>query len=282
MIKLEQNTKEWLDFRKDKIGASDAPIIMGVSPWKTAYQLWQEKLSISTPQEESFAMRRGKAMEEEARQYASRYLNTSFCPEVLLHKNYDWMIASLDGINRDKNVILEIKCPGKEDHRDALAGIVPFKYYPQLQHQMHVSESSKCYYLSYTQDSPTVIEVNYDVDYVENMINEELKFLMCLRDLNPPELSDKDYLVREDLEWKSMCEEYDRLCKELEEIELRKEETKKRLIDSCNNIPTKGCGLFVKKIIRAGVVDYKKIPELKNVDLNAYRKKPTQYWSISK
>ncbi len=42
---LIQNTPEWHAFRRKRIGASDAPVIMGISPWKTPYQLWIEKTS---------------------------------------------------------------------------------------------------------------------------------------------------------------------------------------------------------------------------------------------
>ena len=42
-IELTQNTPEWLEFRRKKIGASDAPIILEVSTWKTPYQLWLVK-----------------------------------------------------------------------------------------------------------------------------------------------------------------------------------------------------------------------------------------------
>ena len=40
---MEQKSEEWLDWRKKGIGSSDAPIIMGVSPWKTPFELWEEK-----------------------------------------------------------------------------------------------------------------------------------------------------------------------------------------------------------------------------------------------
>ena len=44
MKELVQQSEEWLEFRRSRIGASDAPIIMGVSPWKTHYKLWVEKI----------------------------------------------------------------------------------------------------------------------------------------------------------------------------------------------------------------------------------------------
>ena len=39
-----QGTSEWLENRKNHIGASDAPVVMGVSPWDTPYKLWENKL----------------------------------------------------------------------------------------------------------------------------------------------------------------------------------------------------------------------------------------------
>ncbi len=47
MSALIQHSNEWLELRKNKIGASDAPIIMKVSPWKTPYRLWEEKLGLT-------------------------------------------------------------------------------------------------------------------------------------------------------------------------------------------------------------------------------------------
>jgi len=43
---LRQNTPEWLEVRKTKLGASDAPAILGISPYKTAYQLFLEKMGL--------------------------------------------------------------------------------------------------------------------------------------------------------------------------------------------------------------------------------------------
>ena len=39
-------------------------------------------------------------------------------------------------------------------------------------------------------------------------------------------------------------------------------------------------GIKLTKQTRAGSIDYASIPELKNVDLESYRKKPTTFWSM--
>ena len=101
-IELIQNTHEWLEFRRKKIGASDAPVILEVSPWKTPYQLWIEKTS-GTPSITTHHQKRGLELEELARQTFEKKTGTIMFPKVVLHPSFDWMMASLDGIDIDGN-----------------------------------------------------------------------------------------------------------------------------------------------------------------------------------
>ena len=48
-----QNTPEWLEWRRSRIGASDAAAILGVSQWDSAFDLWQRKLGIIPEQEKN-------------------------------------------------------------------------------------------------------------------------------------------------------------------------------------------------------------------------------------
>jgi len=45
IVDLQQNTPEWIAFRVDKLGASDAPIIMESSPWTTPDRDWETQRS---------------------------------------------------------------------------------------------------------------------------------------------------------------------------------------------------------------------------------------------
>ncbi len=56
---MQQNTPEWLEYRKTKIGASDAPILMNCSPWSSPYDLWMEKKGMKAPKKMTPAMQRG-------------------------------------------------------------------------------------------------------------------------------------------------------------------------------------------------------------------------------
>ena len=109
---MKQNTKEWLKWRSQGIGASDAPIIMERSPWKTPYKLWLEKTTGQSDFQGNEATERGHALEDSARQCAEKQLSRLFLPHCKEHKKYPWMRASLDGLSMDKE-ILEIKCPYK-------------------------------------------------------------------------------------------------------------------------------------------------------------------------
>lgn len=62
---LVNNRKEWLKARQKGIGGSDAASILGISPWKTNVQLWEEKTGITEPEDisEKEVVRFGKESE---------------------------------------------------------------------------------------------------------------------------------------------------------------------------------------------------------------------------
>lgn len=280
MSALVQGSPEWLEFRRSRIGASDIPIIMEVSPWKTPYQLWLEKIGETTNAVNS-AMQRGTDMEETARQAFILETGIAVFPDVRISNEYEWMIASLDGINAEGTVILEIKCPGHVDHNTALAGNVPDKYYPQLQHQMFVTGLDKVHYYSYTPLSTKIIVVNRDDKYIAKMIKREKEFYDCMIDFIPPKLIAKDFINRTDDIWVQAANSWLELQQKKSEILEQEEELRESLIRMSGNSNTQGAGIKLSKIIRKGNVDYKEIPELKNVDLDKYRKEPLEMWRIS-
>jgi len=102
-ISLNQNSNEWLEWRFRGIGASDAPIIMGRSPWKTPYKLWIEKTTGISDFSGNKATQRGHDLEESARQTAELELSMVFLPKCYEHDEYPWMRASLDGIGLERH-----------------------------------------------------------------------------------------------------------------------------------------------------------------------------------
>ena len=287
MLAYEQRTPEWLALRKTKVCATDSIILMGVAPsyWskKTAYDVWLDKQPNSPFElEDNFAMKRGRELEPEALklfEYMTGYLMR---PEVLISPRNEWQLASLDGLDIDGRAAVEIKCGGKKNHELALEGEIPKEYYPQLQHQIAVTGLAKIYYCSYSPDHEKTIaikEVYRDEAYIENMINIEREFYTnhMLTGI-PPEKKIPDI---ESEAWNILSDEYKRLSNRIDEDKKRQEEIKDLLLEISSGKNAQGNGISLQKIERKGIIDFKLIPEIKNVDLEKFRKPGSSFWKIS-
>lgn len=285
-VSLEQNTEQWLEFRKTKVGASDAPIIMNDSPWSTPFELWERKLGFREELTQSFAMSEGKKYEEMARWTFEEMLGIQFMPVVGVNDEYPWMIASFDGFS-DTGKAVEIKCPGSEDIKSAKNGIVPKKYRYQLQHQLAVSGLDMIYYYSFdknnhsdTSNRGVIIEVKRDQAMIDKMIEQELTFLHCLQNCIPPELEERDYNIRHDAEWQFAVKNWKSANEKAKIYKKDEEHARQLLIHSCHSMNSKGEGVRVQKIMRKGFVDYSKIKELEGINMDQYRSDPIQSWRI--
>jgi len=280
MLACEQQTDQWLELRKRKIGASDACIIMGVSPWKTSYQLWLDKMGLTQQTEKSQAMQRGLDLEQEARDNFERLTGIEVNPDVVINPNIEWQMASLDGISEDRKTIVEIKCPGSKDHKTAIDGQIPEKYIPQLQHQMCVCGVDDMYYYSYDGNHGHLIHVRKDNKYIDKLLEKEVEFWNYMQTFTPPPLTERDYIKQTSLEWKELCYEMRQVQNSLKELEGRELTLRQKMIELSNGNNSNGSGYKVMKTIRRGNVDYSQIKELENIDLDIYRKSNIEYWKI--
>jgi putative phage-type endonuclease len=279
MIELQQNSEEWHLFRKNKIGASDAPIIMDVSPWKNIIQLWEEKLGIGETYQ-SDRMKRGHDLEDEARRHFETHVGFSVSPKVVVHPTHDWMMASLDGICAEGKTIVEIKCPGEADHETALKGSVPDKYYPQLQHQIEVAGVEKSYYYSFDGHKGVTLVVFRDDKYIKELIEKEKEFYECVKQLKMPDYVPRGFELRQCGTWMNVASEWKQVHEQIKELEKKEEFLRGCLIEFSYGKNSIGGGVRVSVSERPGTIDYKKIPELKGVDLEKYRKPSKPSWRI--
>jgi putative phage-type endonuclease len=184
------NRATWLEWRKKGLGASDSPIIMGVSPWMTRYDLWMQKTGQKITKDgvnSNWAIDRGNRLEPLARAHYELMVGFS-APAILCeHPKYPFIRASLDGYNAENQIVLEIKCPGRVDHDKAMRGKIPMKYYPQVQHQLFVSNAKKADYFSFDGHNGVIVEVTPDPIYIAWMLGELIKFWEAINLKIPPE-----------------------------------------------------------------------------------------------
>lgn len=186
-LHLKQGSPEWLSFRKTKIGASDAAPIMGVSRWKTPERLFQEKMSDNNENKVNAAMQRGIDLEPLAREFFTyktgiKLIDKNDPRNVLIHPNYDWMMASFDGISECGEISVEIKCPGDSspDFEWGKRNEVSKIYYPQVQHQIEVKNPKIHYYLVFNGFDGYIFEVKRDSGFINEMMHYENHFYQCM------------------------------------------------------------------------------------------------------
>lgn len=277
---LVQGTEAWLKMRRKHIGASEAACCIGIDPWKTKFQLFEEKLGISVPRETD-AMKRGKELEPLAREEFEKATGIKVTPQVLFHPEIKYMMASMDGVSDDLKQAVEIKVPGELTYKLAMAGKVPEHYNAQLQHQMAVLGLQSMFYFCFDGTTGIVLEIERNNDLIEMIYRQEEEFWGRVQNFDPPPLTNKDLVTMDSLEWKQTAFEYINMKALREKYEREEDILKQRLIDLAGSKSCKGGGVQVSRYIRKGNIDYAVIPELQGRDLEIFRKKPLESWRIT-
>ncbi len=281
IINVEQGTQQWLDWRKTIITATECPVILGSSPWQSVYQCWQRKLNLIPPQETNKAMEEGKRLEPIARALFIEETGINMAPICVESTVHEFLGASLDGISDCHTYILEIKCGGEKLFNMAEQGIIPSHYMDQMQHQLLVTDAELCYYYCFYNNQGICIEVKPDPLFYDRFLPKAKEFWRCYIFSEAPPLSKEDYFnMDENTTWYALSNEYQEIDATIKSLEKNKEEIRKKLIDMCDNKNAQGNGLKVMNVMTKGRVAYEEIAELKQVNLDKFRKNSSYSWKI--
>lgn len=145
---LTQGSKEWHQFRANHFNASDAPAMMGVSPYKTRGQLMKERATGVVPEVDAATQRRfddGHRFEALARTYAERFIGEELYPVVGSFGN---LAASFDGFNMLETLVFEHKTLNDEIRKCLEASDLPLHYRIQMEQQLLVSGAEKVLFMA--------------------------------------------------------------------------------------------------------------------------------------
>lgn len=181
---------QWLEERRKGIGGSDIAAIMGLSPWKTAYQVYQEKRREVNDWQGNEATDWGKRMEPALRQWYSDVTgrNVHLPDKILYHSKYPFMLASLDGFTDEPRGV-EIKTArSSKGWGEPGTNEIPEYYILQIQHYMAVT-GFKVFDVpvSIAGGSPEIYEVPHDDELQELIIEACAEFWQRVQDGNPPD-----------------------------------------------------------------------------------------------
>ena len=271
-LQLVQGSPEWLAHRLKYRNASETPAVLGVSPWTTPYQLWLERTGRAHVQVNA-AMKRGSELEPAARAAYEKLTGFVMEPLVLVEGDYS---ASLDGITLAGDLVLEIKCPmrGRSSAlwQAAEARELPENYFWQVQHQLMVAGAALAHVFVFDGTEGALLEQKPQPERWETIRRDWDAFWKFITQDTAPPLCDRDTREREDKAWRSAAEAYLRAKQEADHSATAAEEAKAALVALASHPSESGAGVSVTRFFKKGAVDYKRVPALKGVDLEAYRK----------
>lgn len=201
----------WLAYRRKGIGGSDVAALLGISPWRTARDLYYDKLNIAAVEDNEgnwVALEMGHLLEPLVAKIFERKTGYKVyqIKKMFQHAEYPWMLADVDyfvELPDGTTAILEIKTTNYNARNNWwLDGeeTVPVYYESQGRHYMAVMDVDRCFFccLYGNNEEETIIrEIRRDTDYEQEMVYLEQYFWenYVLTKTPPPYTEDGDLVL---------------------------------------------------------------------------------------
>lgn len=178
--------------RKLGIGGSDMPIILGLSTYKTPYQLYLEKIGEAEPSlEETPYQYWGNQLEGIIREeFAKRNNVTVESGSSHAHPILTYLRGNIDGFIPDWNAILEIKCSSSfmaDQWGESGTDVIPMQYLVQVAHYCAVLDVD-CAYIAVLIGGNDYREYKYTRDFAleSKLIDAAKEFWQCVTTRTAP------------------------------------------------------------------------------------------------
>ncbi len=193
-INLEQGSEQWLQWRNAGIGSSEIGTILGVNQYQKVRDLWLVKTKQKPAEDLSnnFFVKRGQELEPLARDIFNERTDSNFIPATFVHKEIPFMKFSADGVDFDKNEIIEIKSMMSKNHQKVIDTNKPSDaYLAQMQWRLMITEAKVCHFIAYNPEFPTpmhIIEILPDLEYFKSMHLYAHWFWHCVTEMKDPDV----------------------------------------------------------------------------------------------
>ena len=192
-VKYENNLDK--EVRKRSIGGSDSACVMGANKYKSAVELWLEKIGRKEPVDlsENEFVKWGKILEPVvAKEFevmtGKKVRRNNF---VLYHPTIPYLSANLDREVVGEDAILEIKTTNAYNWKEWENEEIPAEYLFQVQHYLIVTGKPKGYIAVLIGGNKMVYkEIQRDEELIEMMLKKYAKFWECVETNTMPEIKD--------------------------------------------------------------------------------------------
>ncbi|MCL8208649.1 MAG: YqaJ viral recombinase family protein [Actinomycetia bacterium] len=180
---------EWLAWRRRGLGGSDAAAVLGVSRYKSPWDVWADKMGLTPPDDPGEAAYWGQRLEPlVAEEFARRTgIAVASWPYLLQHPEHPWMLANLDRVTGDGG-ILECKTTHPRHAAEWDDDGIPVEYLCQVQHYLAVTGAPHAWVavLIGGQDFRTT-RIERDAAFIADLIALEAAFWRRVASRIPPE-----------------------------------------------------------------------------------------------
>lgn len=272
--------EDWLEYRKQGIGGSDASVVCGINRYKSPIELWMEKTGQLPHQEAGEAAYWGTQLEPFVRaEFTKRTgIEVSRRNELLQSEEHPFMLANLDGICEVPDVgpcIFEAKTASAYkvgEWEDA----IPDEYALQLAHYMAVTGYAGAYIAVLIGGNTFKWKfIERDEELISMLIQLETDFWNHVQDGTPPPLDGSDasakflaerfpnstprsHIILPDTA-ANLLAQYDEACEELEAVTERKQKAENLLKEMIgeNEVGTAGDRVITWKSVSQERLDSK-------------------------
>ncbi|QVL47007.1 MAG: YqaJ viral recombinase family protein [Thiocapsa sp.] len=302
LVPLKQRTPAWEHWRSEGVTASEAPVILGRSPYKTPWRLWAERTGVVTPEDLSAkpCVQRGIALEDQVRRAFEDRHGTLLLPLCAESTEHPVLRCSLDGLNDDGEPV-ELKVPTERTYRrlDRERELTTAYQlaWAQLQFQLFVTEAPRGWLVfdpCLAGSTPLEFAIARDEPFLTTaLVPACLAFHKCIIDGQAPEYDrERDLYTPVDgalTEWtqaartyRALTEDRGHLEGQLKALKTRMTETEGvflRLMDDA--LLAESAGVRVTRYRQDGNVDYTALlkaiaPDLDDATRDRYRRPASQ------
>ena len=283
----QQRSPEWFKKRKGRVTGSNVGAILGLNKYKSADDVLREMVRAMHGADPEFkgnaATEWGTFHEDGAiAEYQMETGNTVNECGFYVHPEYEWLGASPDGLIGTEG-LAENKAPYSRRNGGDFVPLADQPHYmAQVQFEMYCTGRKWVDFFQWSPHGTSLERVNFDPDFVAWAMPTLKAFYDRFLDEidNPVHLQPKRTHV-DDSYSQRLVNEYQALTDTITHATERKKEVLEELVKIAGEVDAEICGKKLTKVERKGSVDYAKVPELKGVDLEQYRKAGSSYWKLS-
>ena len=171
--------QEWLKYRRQGIGGSDAAAICGLSPYSSAFQVYLDKIGEAPEKEDSECMRQGRDLEAyvASRCEEKEGLKTRRKNAMLQSIEHPFMLADVDRLIEGKNEGLECKTTSIFNNGALEDGVIPTQYQMQCHHYMAVTGADAWWLAVLVLNKAFyTFRIERDEEIIDNLVAIEKRF----------------------------------------------------------------------------------------------------------